>query len=89
MWNIFSTKKWTNTWENLWSSRAKFGKCNEWQTKISKLIKNQIGDFEKGRMYLHNGKKDESGSAETPKILAVKLTTQKHFGHFILDDLIY
>ncbi|EYB80817.1 hypothetical protein Y032_0399g742 [Ancylostoma ceylanicum] len=44
-------------------------------------------------MYLHNGKKDESGSEETPKIPAVKvipavkLTTWK-IRHFILDDLI-
>ena len=30
-WKIFSTKKWTYTWEKLWSSRARFGLCNEWQ----------------------------------------------------------
>ncbi|EYB80876.1 hypothetical protein Y032_0398g731 [Ancylostoma ceylanicum] len=36
-------------------------------------------------MYLHNGKKAGSGSAETSKIPAVKLTPQK-IRHFILDD---
>ncbi|EYC01247.1 hypothetical protein Y032_0109g92 [Ancylostoma ceylanicum] len=45
------------------------------KARISKLIKNQIGDFERGRMYLHNGKKGESGSEKTPEIPAVKLTT--------------
>ncbi|EYB91791.1 hypothetical protein Y032_0202g1792 [Ancylostoma ceylanicum] len=38
-------------------------------------------------MYLHNGKKDDSGPKETPKIPAVKLISQK-IRHFILDDLI-
>ena len=46
-WNIFSTKKRTNTWEKLWSSRARFDHHNERQVDYSPC--SQLGFAKNGK----------------------------------------